>query len=259
MKIRAHLRELGNYTDLQRLLQFSEDVWNAFYKTEVQLKAAMHLKEAEDTMAKAWKAIEAEKSVRDLRTLESLLAHRQKIAQQVGDPPNKFLKAAKRVTDKPPTVHRLGQGSLPGLKAPFYKRYRRKITPEEMETGQKHGEAHLFAEVDAALESEEDSDDDEEESNDEQESTTPAPPPPTGGGGTSSDRSARASGSRGRTLDARREEEEEEEEQQEGEEEGEEGEEGEQEPPVAPPPSSRKRKEKEAASKKGSRKRRAPF
>ena len=43
MKIRAHLRELDVYRDLQRPLQFSEDVWKAFYKTEVQLKAAKEL------------------------------------------------------------------------------------------------------------------------------------------------------------------------------------------------------------------------
>ncbi|CAM6097969.1 unnamed protein product [Calypogeia fissa] len=265
MKIKAHLRELGSYTDLQRPLQFSEDVWNAFYKTEVQLKAAMHLKELEETMAKARKAIEAGKSVRDLRTLESLLAHRQQIVKQVGDPPNKFFKAAKRVSDKPPTLQRLGQGGLPGLKAAFYKRYRRKITQEEMETGQKHGKAHLFVAVDAALESEEedDSDEDEEESSDDGDNTTPTPPPPpppppTGGGATSEDPSfvsARASGSGGRSSDGTREEEDEDEEDEDEDEEDEEVEE----PLVAPPQSRHKRKERNTTSKKGGRKSRSPY
>jgi hypothetical protein len=31
MKIRAHLRDLNVYRNLQRPLQFSEDIWNAFY------------------------------------------------------------------------------------------------------------------------------------------------------------------------------------------------------------------------------------
>ncbi len=45
MKIRAHLRDLNVYRNLERLLQFSEDIWDAFYKSEVQLKAARQLKE----------------------------------------------------------------------------------------------------------------------------------------------------------------------------------------------------------------------
>jgi hypothetical protein len=31
MKIRAHLRDLNVYRNLERPLQFSEDIWNAFY------------------------------------------------------------------------------------------------------------------------------------------------------------------------------------------------------------------------------------
>ncbi|CAK9262708.1 unnamed protein product [Sphagnum jensenii] len=34
MKIRAHLRDLNVYRNLQRPLQFSEDIWNAFYQSE---------------------------------------------------------------------------------------------------------------------------------------------------------------------------------------------------------------------------------
>ncbi|CAK9872232.1 unnamed protein product [Sphagnum jensenii] len=45
MKIRAHLRDLNVYRNLERPLQFSEDIWNAFYQSEVQLKAARQLKE----------------------------------------------------------------------------------------------------------------------------------------------------------------------------------------------------------------------
>jgi hypothetical protein len=38
---------------------------------------------------------------------------------EVGDPPLKFLKATERVKLVPNTTHRLGQGSIPGLKAAF--------------------------------------------------------------------------------------------------------------------------------------------
>jgi hypothetical protein len=44
MKIRAHLRDLNVYRNLERPLQFSEDIWNAFYQSKVQLKAARQLK-----------------------------------------------------------------------------------------------------------------------------------------------------------------------------------------------------------------------
>ncbi len=35
MKIRAHLRDLNVYRNLERPLQFSEDIWDAFYQSEV--------------------------------------------------------------------------------------------------------------------------------------------------------------------------------------------------------------------------------
>jgi hypothetical protein len=35
MKIRAHLRDLNVYRNLERPLQFSEDIWNSFYQSEV--------------------------------------------------------------------------------------------------------------------------------------------------------------------------------------------------------------------------------
>ncbi len=41
------------------------------------------------------------------------------MADEVGDPPLKFLKAAERVKMVPNTTHRLGQGGIPGLKATF--------------------------------------------------------------------------------------------------------------------------------------------
>ncbi|CAM6089942.1 unnamed protein product [Calypogeia fissa] len=208
-------------------------------------------------MAKAKKLIEAGKSVRDLKTLESLLTNRQQTVAQVGDPPSKFLKAAKRVIDKPPTHHRLGQGGLPGLKAAFYKRYRRKNTSEEMETGHKHGKAHLYAQVDATLESEEDSDEDEEKTTDEEDSPPPPPPPPAGGGAATSTRDqsfalARGSGSGGTGSQG-----DEEEEDQEDQEEHEEHEE--QTLQVDPPSFRRRRRDRETTRKKGGRKRKAPF
>ncbi|CAK9201517.1 unnamed protein product [Sphagnum troendelagicum] len=94
MKIRAHLRDLNVYRDLQRPLQFSEDIWNAFYQSEVQLKAARQLKEITEQLAKAKKAREFGRSDRDLKALELKLAECQSMVDEVGDPPLKFLKAA---------------------------------------------------------------------------------------------------------------------------------------------------------------------
>ncbi|CAM6003398.1 unnamed protein product [Sphagnum balticum] len=119
MKIRTHLRDLNVYRNLERPLQFSEDIWNAFYQSEVQLKAARQLKEIIEQLAKAKKARELGRSDRDLKALEVKLAECQSVVDEVGDPPLKFLKAAERVKLVPPTTHRLGQGGIPGLKAAF--------------------------------------------------------------------------------------------------------------------------------------------
>ncbi|CAK9255417.1 unnamed protein product [Sphagnum jensenii] len=119
MKIRAHLRDLNVYRNLERPLQFSEDIWNAFYQSEVQLKAARQLKEITEQLAKAKKARKSGRSDRDLKALELKLAECQSVVDQVGDPPLKFLKAAERVKLVPPSTHRLGQGGIPSLKAAF--------------------------------------------------------------------------------------------------------------------------------------------
>ncbi len=118
MKIRAHLRDLNVYRNLERLLKFSEDIWNAFYQSEVQLKATRQLKITEQ-LAKAKKAREFGRSGRDLKALELKLAECQSVVDEVGDPPLKFLKAAKRVQLVPNTIHRLGQGGIPDLKVAF--------------------------------------------------------------------------------------------------------------------------------------------
>jgi predicted RNA-binding Zn ribbon-like protein len=94
MKICAHLRDLNVYRNLERLLQFSEDIWNAFYQFEVQLKAARQLKEITEQLAKAKKARELGRSDRDLKALELKLAECQSVVDKVGDPPLKFLKVA---------------------------------------------------------------------------------------------------------------------------------------------------------------------
>ncbi|CAM6072185.1 unnamed protein product [Sphagnum tenellum] len=119
MRIRAHLRDLNVYRNLERPLQFSEDIWNAFYQSKVQLKAARQLKEIIEQLAKAKKARESGRSDCDLKALELKLAECQSVVDEVGDPPLKFLKAAKRVKLVPPTTHRLGQGGILGLKAAF--------------------------------------------------------------------------------------------------------------------------------------------
>jgi hypothetical protein len=56
MKICADMKELTVYQNLQRLLLFLEDIWKAFYQTEVQLKVAEMLKESIEQLAKATKA-----------------------------------------------------------------------------------------------------------------------------------------------------------------------------------------------------------
>ncbi len=119
MKIRVHLRDLNVYRNLKRPLQFSEDIWNAFYQSEVQLKAARQLKEITEQLAKAKKARELGTSDHDLKALELKLVEWQSVVDKVGDPPLKFLKAAKRVKLVPPTTHRLGQGGIPSLKVAF--------------------------------------------------------------------------------------------------------------------------------------------
>jgi hypothetical protein len=81
MKIRAHLRDLNVYRNLERPLQFSEDIWNAFYQSEVQLK------EITEQLAKAKKARESGRSDRDLKALELKLAECQSVVDEVGDPP----------------------------------------------------------------------------------------------------------------------------------------------------------------------------
>ncbi|CAK9869661.1 unnamed protein product [Sphagnum jensenii] len=119
MKIHAHLRDLNVYRNLERLLQFSEDIWNAFYQSEVQLKAARQLKEIIEQLAKAKKAKEFGRFDCDLKALELKLAECESVMDEVGDPPLKFLQAAERVKIVPNTTHRLGQGGIPGLKAAF--------------------------------------------------------------------------------------------------------------------------------------------
>src|SRR5450759_3391793 len=116
MKIRSHLRDLNVYRDLQRPLQFSEDIWKAFYESEVQLKAAKQLKDATE---QARRAMEAGKSDRDLKALEAKVAQLQKLVEEVGPAPSKFIKATERVALTPNSTHKLGQGGLPGLKSAF--------------------------------------------------------------------------------------------------------------------------------------------
>jgi hypothetical protein len=77
MKIRVHLRDLNVYSNLERPFQFSEDIWNAFYQSEVQLKAVRQLKEITEQLAKAKKARELGTSDRDLKALELKLVECQ--------------------------------------------------------------------------------------------------------------------------------------------------------------------------------------
>jgi hypothetical protein len=118
-KIRAYLKPLEDYRELSRPAQFSEDIWKAFYKVEVQIKATNDLVAAQEKLAKAKRAKEAGKSDRDLKPLEQKVNQMQKVVEEEGEPPKKFLQAAARVSLRPKTTHRMGQGGLPGLKAAF--------------------------------------------------------------------------------------------------------------------------------------------
>ncbi|CAN5951753.1 unnamed protein product [Sphagnum jensenii] len=246
MKIRAHLRNLNVYRNLERPLQFSEDIWNAFYQSEVQLKAARQLKEITEQLTKAKKAREFGRSDRDLKALELKLAECQSVADEVGDPPLKFLKAAERVKLVPPTTHKLGQGGIPGLKASFYKRYKRKITATEMTMGQEHGKEHLFEHVDALLASEGESESSQGSSDEEERGASIAPPSVAT---TSSGPSSFASRNAGSAGGVGREEDEDEEEGQGDDEEREEDEQ----PP--PPPENTRKKDSRKKSKRGRRSR----
>ncbi|CAK9864290.1 unnamed protein product [Sphagnum jensenii] len=246
MRIRAHLRDLNVYRNLERPLQFSEDIWNAFYQSEVQLKAARQLKEITEELAKAKKARESGRSDRDLKTLELKLAECQSMVDEVCDPPLKFLKAAERVKLVPPTTHRLGQGGIPGLKAAFYKRYKRKITASEMTMGQEHGKEHLFEHVDALLASEGESESSQGSSDEEERGASTAPPSVAT---TSSGPNSFASRNAGSTGGMGREEDEDEEE---GHGDDEEREEDEQPPP---PPENIRKKDSRKKSKRGRRSR----
>ncbi|CAM6041373.1 unnamed protein product [Sphagnum compactum] len=243
MKIRAHLRDLNVYRNLERPLQFLEDIWNAFYQSEVQLKAARQLKEITEHLAKASKAREFGRSDCDLKALELKLAECQSVVDEVGDPPLKFLKAAERVKLVPPTTHRLGQGGIPDLKAAFYKRYKRKITAAKMTMGQEHGKEHLFEHVDALLASEGESESSQGSSDEEERGASTAPSATTSSG-PSSFASRNASSTGGKDKEDREEEEDEEE----GQGDNEEREEDEQPPP---PLENTRKKDSRKKSKRG--------
>ncbi|CAN5971878.1 unnamed protein product [Sphagnum jensenii] len=177
--------------NLERPLQFSKDIWNAFYQSEV------------------------------------------------GDPPLKFLKAAERVKLVPPTTHMLGQGGIPGLKAAFYKRYKRKITAAEMTMGQEHGKEHLFKHVDALLAFEGESES-SQGSSDEEERGASTVPSATTSSGPSSITSRNAGSAGGKDKEDREEEE--------GQGDDDEREEDEQPPP---PPENTRKKHSRKKSKRG--------
>ncbi len=74
---------------------------------------------AQEKLAKVKRAKEAGKFDWDLKRLEQKVNQMQKVVDEEGEPPKKFLQAAARVSLHPKTTHRMGQGGLPGLKAAF--------------------------------------------------------------------------------------------------------------------------------------------
>ncbi|KAH8934719.1 hypothetical protein BDL97_18G099300 [Sphagnum fallax] len=163
-------------------------------------------------------------------------AEQKRVINQVGDPPLKFLKAIERVKLVPNTTHKLGQGGIPGLKAAFYKRYKRKITAAEMNMGQEHGKEHLFAHVDALLASEGESESSQGSNDEEERAASTATPSVTTSSGPSSFASRNEGSAGGKDKEDREDEEDEEDE---GQGDDEEREEDEQPPP--PPENTRKK------------------
>ncbi|KAH8943590.1 hypothetical protein BDL97_13G060500 [Sphagnum fallax] len=163
------------------------------------------------------------------------------LVDEVGDPPLKFLKAIERVKLVPPTTHRLGQGGIPGLKATFYKRYKRKITAAEMTMGQEHGKEHLFEHVDALLASEGESESSQGNSDEEERGVSTAPSA-TSISGPSSFASRNVGSARGKDKEDREEDEDE------GQGDDDEREEDEQPPP---PPENTRKKHSRKKSKRG--------
>ncbi|CAM6126633.1 unnamed protein product [Calypogeia fissa] len=168
MKIRAYLDDQENFRNLKRPVQFSEELWNNCYPLEVQIRCCKALHAAEQKLKKAK---EAGKTVNDLKALEQRVATHQQTVDEVGKCPKKFILAVHRVVGRPKVTHRVGQSGLPGLKAAFYKKYRRRINMKEIEIGMEHGKKRLFELTDEALASEEDSDEEEEEEEEEEVSS----------------------------------------------------------------------------------------
>ncbi|CAK9272681.1 unnamed protein product [Sphagnum jensenii] len=227
--------------------------WGTLSKAEQkrvinQLKAARQLKEVTEQLAKAKKAREFGRSDRDLKALELKVVECQSVVDEVGDPPLKFLKAIERVKLVPNTTHRLGQGGIPGLKAAFYKKYKRKITAAELNMGQEHGKEHLFAHVDALLASEGESESSQGSSDEEERAASTVAPSAT----TSSGPSSFANRNEGSAGGKDKEDREEEEEEEEGQGDDEERDEDEQPPP---PPENTRKKDSRKKSKRGRRSR----
>ncbi|CAK9224860.1 unnamed protein product [Sphagnum troendelagicum] len=219
--------------------------WGTLSKAEQkrvinQLKVARQLKEVTEQLAKAKKAREFRRSDRDLKALELKVAECQSVVDEVGDPPLKFLKAAERVKLIPNTTHMLGQGGIPGLKAAFYKRYKRKITAIEMNMGQEHGKEHLFAHVDAVLGS----------SDEEERTASTTAPSATTSNGPSSFASRNEGSAGGKDKEDREEDKDKDEDEGQGDDE--EREEDEQPPP---PPENTRKKDSRKKSKRGRRSR----
>ncbi|CAK9215901.1 unnamed protein product [Sphagnum troendelagicum] len=207
MKICAHLRDLNVYKNLERPLQFSEDIWNAFYQSEA---------------------------------IELKLAECQSVVDEVGDPPLKFLKAAKRVKTVPNTTHRLGEGGIPSLKAAFvrcdlFRKLLRKCQYVKASEGESESSDGS---------SDEEERDEEERADSTAPSVLPAPSATTRSGPNSF--ASRNQGSAGGKDKENREEEEEEEEEGQGDDE--EREEDEQPPP---PLENTRKKDSRKKSKRG--------
>ena len=81
MKIKAHPNDLNVWRDLQRPLEFFEDIWNAFYKSKVQLKAMNLLEIAKDQEKRAG---EAGKFGHDLKEVEAKVAACQRWGRRLG-------------------------------------------------------------------------------------------------------------------------------------------------------------------------------
>ncbi|CAK9201083.1 unnamed protein product [Sphagnum troendelagicum] len=173
--------------------------WGTFSKAE-QKRVINQLKEVTEQLAKAKKAREFGRFDRDLKALELKVVECQSVVDEVGDPPLKFLKAAKRVKLVPNTTHRLGYNGICFAKFQYAKASEGESESSQGSSDEEEGAASIAAPSATTSsgpssfasrnegsaggkdkedrEEEEDKDEDEGQGDDEEREEDEQPPPP---------------------------------------------------------------------------------